>query len=222
MRNFAPASCPLGLHWHHFDQAILPPTIPGDIPAPRPGEDRLYLVYMAFENREQVCALLEPFKQYRFLYYDRTLDTPQQRGHIQLIPAQRRTFVEDLARCQGVICNAGFSLLSEAIHLGKKVLARPLRGQVEQESNALALEQLGLGRVMHTLDPKAVARWLPEPAGDSRRFPDVMAGIARWFDTGAWHCTDSLLEEVWRNVQGNETAREPSPAASRSMSNGAQ
>jgi uncharacterized protein (TIGR00661 family) len=28
IRNFAPADYPVGLHWHHFNQPILPPVVP--------------------------------------------------------------------------------------------------------------------------------------------------------------------------------------------------
>ena len=198
MRNFAPASSPLGLHWHHFDQPLLPPTIPEDVPTPAATtDDNVILVYMAFEHRDQVRAMLEPLTNVRFRVYDRHLEGAERHGHIEFIPAQRAAFVEDLARCSGVICNSGFSLISEALHLGKKVLTRPLQGQVEQESNALALDQLGMGRVMHRLDRKAVTRWLHDSRPAPMAYPDVMEEIATWLDRGQWDRIEDLAERVW-------------------------
>lgn len=55
-------------------------------------------------------------------------------------------FLSDLARCSSVICTAGFTLLSEALFLGKPVLAIPNRGIFEQTLNALFLEKTGLGK----------------------------------------------------------------------------
>jgi uncharacterized protein (TIGR00661 family) len=52
-------------------------------------------------------------------------------------------FLHDLARCKGVIATAGFTLITESLHLGKPYLALPMRGQFEQELNALLLAELG-------------------------------------------------------------------------------
>jgi len=54
-------------------------------------------------------------------------------------------FLDDLARSSAVICTAGFTLISEAMYLGKPVLVVPNRGVFEQTLNALFLSQSGLG-----------------------------------------------------------------------------
>ena len=46
---------------------------------------------------------------------------------------------------RGVVTGGGFSLLSEAVYLGKPVLSVPLRGQFEQLMNARYLEREGFG-----------------------------------------------------------------------------
>jgi uncharacterized protein (TIGR00661 family) len=48
--------------------------------------------------------------------------------------------------------NAGFELASEAMFLGKKILVKPLAGQMEQLSNALVIDSLELGMVMKRLN----------------------------------------------------------------------
>jgi uncharacterized protein (TIGR00661 family) len=45
-----------------------------------------------------------------------------------------------------VICGAGFELAGESLQLGKKLLVKPLKGQFEQLSNALALEKASTGK----------------------------------------------------------------------------
>ncbi|MDX1419240.1 MAG: glycosyltransferase family protein [Rubricoccaceae bacterium] len=65
-------------------------------------------------------------------------------------------FLRDLARCRAVISTAGFTLLSEAIHLGKPVLALPNHGFFEQVLNAQHLQRSGRG--------DAVFGRLPRPA----------------------------------------------------------
>ncbi|MEI8255615.1 MAG: glycosyltransferase family protein [Deltaproteobacteria bacterium] len=55
-------------------------------------------------------------------------------------------FVDDLAAAPFVIVNGGHSTITEALALGKPVLAEPIRDQFEQSTNALGLERLGVGR----------------------------------------------------------------------------
>ncbi len=78
----------------------------------------------------------------------------------------------------GTTCDAGFELPSKALQLGKKLLLRPLNGQMEQTSNALAIQELGLGSVMRKLDTKTVNRWLKMPSGRLQSYPDVAGSIA--------------------------------------------
>ncbi len=62
-------------------------------------------------------------------------------------------FLADLASCRAVVSTAGFTLLSECLHLGKPVLALPNGGVFEQTFNALQFEALGAGRAVHDRPP---------------------------------------------------------------------
>ena len=66
-------------------------------------------------------------------------------GNLTFRPRSNEGFVEDLRTARGVIAGGGFSLLSEAVYLGKPMLATPLRGQFEQLMNARYLEREGYG-----------------------------------------------------------------------------
>lgn len=72
----------------------------------------------------------------------------------------RAGFLRDLATCRAVVCTAGFTLLSEAISLGKPILAVPNGGIYEQALNAAFLERQGRGHAARRLTPDAVARVL--------------------------------------------------------------
>lgn len=54
-------------------------------------------------------------------------------------------FLDKMARCQGLVCTAGFESTCEAMYLGKSILAVPVKGHVEQYWNALDLERFGGG-----------------------------------------------------------------------------
>ena len=66
-------------------------------------------------------------------------------GNVQFRPFSEAGFIEDLATASAVIASAGFTLMGEAVALGKPMLAIPLRRQFEQLLNARYLSQSGYG-----------------------------------------------------------------------------
>lgn len=66
-------------------------------------------------------------------------------GNLKFMPASRVNFLKDLSSCGYVICNGGHTLISEALQLGKPVLAFPTAFFYEQYFNAVHLRQLGYG-----------------------------------------------------------------------------
>lgn len=197
MKEFAPASLGLGLHWHHFGQPILPPIIE------TPVVDRVIankiMVYLPFETIEDIIQLLSGFPQYQFHVYAPT-DTHKKPAHIQIKPLSRQGFQEDLRDAAGVICNAGFELASEALQMGKKLLVKPLRAQMEQLSNALALEQTRLGAVMPQLDPKAVDIWLEQGRALQVIYPDVAQIIVDWLLRDERQVDKDWVRSIWDRV----------------------
>ncbi|HTL31639.1 MAG TPA: MJ1255/VC2487 family glycosyltransferase [Kofleriaceae bacterium] len=96
-------------------------------------------------------------------------------------------FLADLASARAVICNGGYTLMSEALHLGKPILSVPLRRHGEQQLNARYLEALGLGRRAKRPDANVFRDFLsrlPQP-------PRVPAGNADAFQT-----IDTLIQEI--------------------------
>ncbi|MFT5082267.1 MAG: hypothetical protein ACI9Y1_000291 [Lentisphaeria bacterium] len=201
MRYFAPASTSLGLHWHHFGQQILPPI--AEVHASgRVSDPNKIVVYLGFEDPEEVMLMLEPFDSFLFVFYG-PFAQYENRGHIQLKPLSLRGFKQDLSTAGGVICNAGFELSSEAIQLGIKLLIKPLQGQMEQLSNATALEELGLGVTMASLDANVLKFWLEQWKGKQVLYPDVAKAIAHWIANAEWKdpaSREKLIEHLWRET----------------------
>lgn len=201
MGYFAPAKVRLGLHWHHFGQPILPPIADTHKVAGETINNKI-LVYLGFEEADQVIEWLTPFNDYEFYIYA-PFDQAEDRGHLYLRPLSRDGFQKDLADCNGVISNAGFELASEAIHLGKKLLVKPLKGQMEQLSNALALVKLELGMEMNTLDSVILRRWLDHFEGKQVVYPNVPEAIVEWIlaqDFSQKVDTSTLVDSLWSQV----------------------
>ena len=199
MEHFAPADIHLGLHWHHFGHAILPPI--AEIHETHlPLDAKKIVVYLGFESHEEIMQLLEPFKDHLFVIYG-PYARYQSHGHIQLKPLSRKGFQMDLTTANGVICNAGFELASEAIQLGKKLLVKPLHGQMEQLSNARALEELQLGMTMDTLDTQAVRQWLNSFQAKRIVYPNVAKAIVEWLQHSNRQSTQQLVNTLWAGVK---------------------
>lgn len=206
LRWFAPVDIPIGLHWHHFDTDILPPII--DPRLRRDLADEAFtLVYLPFEDQATVTALLQTFPERRFRQYSPDV-TDGERGNVALRKTCLAGFRADLVRAQAVICNAGFELISECLHIGLPVLAKPVGRQVEQLSNAVALEQLGWGKIVRDLDRQLMAAWLDaQPSAPAVHYPDVAAALVDWLLDGDWSTQSALWETLW------SCTREPSALA---------
>lgn len=203
MENFAPVSQAIGLHWHHFDQPILPPLV-----EPSHYENQTlakhYVVYLPFAGLDDIVPQLRAFPSYQFFVYQNVPHAIDD-GHIHIRPFSREGFQQDLHRCEGVICSAGFELPSEAIQLGKKLLVQPVAGQMEQASNALALTQLGYGAATKVLSETAIGRWLPLPKPQPVVFPNVASALVDWLlNTGGENFAE-FQQALWRDM--------PAPAA---------
>ena len=196
MSCFAPVSRKVGLHWHNYDNNILPPIL--DLPEQSAGEPRDHvLVYLPFEDQTLVTNWLNGFRDHNFIQYSSALGDGQQ-GNVALRKASIFGFKTDLAQCRGVICNSGFELISECLQWGRPVLTRPLDKQIEQLSNSVALKTLGYAKVMGGLDNAVTPDWLANPpAAPKVNFPNVSHRLAEWLAQGAQTPIASISDELW-------------------------
>ncbi len=199
MRNFAPVDVGIGLHWHHFDQPILPPVIETPIQS-LPTRKNKIVVYLPFEDQHEVINVLAPFDNFEFVNYAPEV-IPSPHDHIHCKPLSLMGFQQDLADCAGIICNAGFELASEALQLGKKILVKPLLAQMEQTSNAAALDQLGYGTKINTLDTSSIERWLHEAAAIRVVYPNTARFLVQWIQQGMPPVDTSWCQQIWSKVQ---------------------
>lgn len=196
MSRFAPAKRRVGLHWHPFDSATMPPIL--DLPDYESYHESKYtLVYLPLEDQSVVTEWLNGFPGHEFIQYSADLKNDQQ-GNVTRRKASFERFKSDLAGSSGVICNSGFELISECLQWRKPVLTRPLTKQMEQLSNAAALEQLGYATTMSDLDSDIASRWLDNlPAAPNVRFPNVSRSLADWLAHGAEKPISHLSKELW-------------------------
>ncbi|MCB1692406.1 MAG: hypothetical protein KDI19_06540 [Pseudomonadales bacterium] len=205
MKHFAPASRSFGLHWHHFGHPILPPIVDLDGHAREIPIPEKVVVYLPFEDQARVVSLMRRIASHEFFVYGPGL-SHRDDGNVHERPLSRHGFKADLVSAGSVICNSGFELISECLSMGIRVLAKPLESQVEQLSNACALEHLGYAEVMDDLDPARIARWLETGEFLQVTYPAVHTRIARWFAREQGQVED-LAGELWRDVRIHRSQR---------------
>ena len=153
-----------------WDRRVLVSFYGGDVgPVLRPSlaskavEDRGFLaVNVKEESRPAILPALESMRGLPW----------------RLFPSPGADFDEALATCTAVIAGAGHQTLSEALVLGKPVLAIPQDGQYEQLLNARMLERTGRGTWCAARDfPEALPRFL-ERLDDFRSRPFVPQGFS--------------------------------------------
>lgn len=199
MKYFAPADTGVGLHWHHFGQPILPPII--DTPeTPKNIINNKIVVYLPFEDQQKVITLLSPFENFEFHLYSPEL-AHSKFDHIICNPLSREGFQKDVYDCSGIISNAGFELASEALQLGKKILAKPLHAQMEQISNAAALKQLGYGQTMHDMDISVIEQWLHDSHAIRITYPNIAKVLVNWIQNDMPEMEPDFIEDIWSTVE---------------------
>lgn len=199
MRKFAPVSSPVGLHWHHFNCPILPPILDIAIPEVMPEiiNDKV-VVYLPFENISQIIRIFESIPGFDFYIYHPNVSDGD-KGNIHTRSISRLGFKVDLLNTKSIICNSGFELISECLQIGKSILTKPIQGQMEQLSNARALEELSYADVMNELDEKVIRRWLHQ---DNKMvqvtYPNVADALAKWIVNGCQQTVPELAASLWQ------------------------
>lgn len=137
--------------------SLFPPILRDRIIQAEPTEGEHILVYQTTTTNERLLDVLGrvemPFRVYGMGREERI-------GNIQLRDFSEDGFIADLASCRGVLATGGFSLMGEAVYLGKPLLAVPLRKQFEQLLNSLYLEKLGYGEYHDSITPERVSAFV--------------------------------------------------------------
>ncbi len=136
---------------------LFPPILRRDVLGARPEDGGHVLVYLT-RGSETALARLAELSRERFRVYGAGREGRE--GNLEFRPPSREGFLGDLVSCKAVVATAGFTLIGEALHLGKPYLALPMKGQFEQELNAFLLEEAGLGKNGRRLGPEVLGDFL--------------------------------------------------------------
>ena len=149
---------------------LFPPILRQEVLSATPRNGDYVLVYVTSPANELVALL----KQVRCKFVAYGFGIEGQEDNILFKKPSMDGFLHDLAGAKAVIANAGFSLVSEALHLGKPYLAMPVKNQFEQTFNAYHVDRLGYGAWWKDLGKEQIESFLfnlPFYSGNLRTYP---------------------------------------------------
>ncbi|MES1197897.1 MAG: glycosyltransferase family protein [Chitinophagaceae bacterium] len=152
LKNYAKASRYVGLHFKKYDDFIFTPVIKKEILEAEPLDKNYVTVYLSSYCEPNLEQVFFPFKDLQFEIFCRETRQPHRSGNILFLPVDKKRFDQSLIHCSGIITGGGFETPAEALHLGKKIMTIPIRGQYEQLCNAAALEEMGVICLKNTTD----------------------------------------------------------------------
>ncbi len=162
LKNYARASRYIGLHFKNYDNFIFTPIIKKEILEADPTDKKYITVYLPSYCEQQLKDLLKPLKDTRFEVFCRETKQPYNFRNIHFLPIDKSRFNKSLIHCTGIITGAGFETPAEALHLEKKLMCIPIKGQYEQQCNAAALKEMGvvcLQKISHDFEDQFI-KWI--------------------------------------------------------------
>ena len=210
LKNFAPATHYIGLHFSRYDDFILPPVIKKDILDAEPSDKKYITVYLPSYCESQLEKIFQQFKGFNFQIFSFQSKQVRKSSNIQFIPVNKKLFNESFIHCSGIITGGGFETPAEALHLGKKMICIPIVGQYEQLCNVAALKKLGVP-VLKTLDESFSSvfyKWVedknPVSVNYQNSITELLEKLFTWHENGAQKNPSRSFDKL--RITGMETA----------------
>jgi uncharacterized protein (TIGR00661 family) len=175
-KYYSPTTHHIGFHFERFDDFIHTPVIRSEIRNLKISSQYHYTVYLPAYDDKILVALLNKTKVSWHIFSKRQ-KTPSVHDNVQVFPVNNEAFNQSLASCEGLLTGGGFEGPAEALYLQKKVMMIPMKGQYEQQCNALAASRLGVP-VISEIDDRFIYHlnnWISEDKRIMVNFPDETA-----------------------------------------------
>ena len=137
---------------------IYPPIIREDIFKLEASKGDHIIVYQTSKESRKLVSKLKALKDEKFIVYG--FNKNEEDGNLTYKEFNEDEFYDDLASSKAVICNGGFTFISEAIYLKKPIYSVPAIGNFEQTLNGFYVQKLGYGEYHEVMSAQRVADFL--------------------------------------------------------------
>ena len=136
---------------------IYPPVVRDDILKLKPTTGDHIIVYQTSKESVNLVERLKKIDE-KFIVYGFNQDKVDE--NLTYKPFNEDEFYDDLASSKAVICNGGFTFITEAITLKKPIFSVPAIGNFEQTLNGFYVQKLGYGEYHEEMSVKKIKRFL--------------------------------------------------------------
>lgn len=178
-KYYSPTTSHIGFHFERYDDFIHTPVIRTEIRNLKTDNKGHYTVYLPAYDDKRLTGLLNQTKAVNWHIFSKRQKNSYREGNVSVFPVHNEDFNNSLANCEGLLTGGGFEGPAEALFLNKKVLMVPMKGQYEQQCNALSASSLGVP-VINEIDKRSIPcinDWLNSNERIIVNFPDETAGI---------------------------------------------
>ena len=137
---------------------IYPPVIREEILKLEPEDGDHVIVYQTSRESGKLVEKLKALKNEKFIVYGFNINKTDE--NLTFKKFNEDVFYDDLASAKAVICNGGFTFISEAISLKKPIYSVPAIGNFEQTLNGYYVERLGYGEYHEVMNAVRVKNFL--------------------------------------------------------------
>jgi uncharacterized protein (TIGR00661 family) len=179
LKYYSPTTYHIGFHFERYDDFIHTPVIRSEIRNLITSNLGHYTVYLPAYDDKTLTRLLKKINGVQWQIFSKRQKTTYREDNVQIFPINNEAFNNSLASCEGLLTGGGFEGPAEALFLQKKVLMIPMKGQYEQQCNALAASKLGVP-VISEIDDHFIYHinnWLIGGEKVKVNFPDETAQI---------------------------------------------
>ena len=179
LKHYAPSTAQYGFQFKSFANNIFTPVIRKEVRELDVTDKGHYTVYLPAYDDERLLKNLTRFKDIKWEVFSKHNKIASKHKNVSIQPINQKAFLKSLASCSGTLCAAGFGATSEALHLQKKLLVIPQKGQYEQICNAAVLKSMDVP-VMKSLKKKhaqVLEKWLNKGKTIEVSYPDITADI---------------------------------------------
>ncbi len=180
MNNYAPADAHIGFHFERYDDFILTPVIRREIRNLSPTHAGHYTVYLPAYSDEFIFGQLNRLKDFQWEVFSKHAIEDYVKENLKFYKVNNQKFQKSMEHCDGLLTGGGFEGPAEALFLGKKVLAVPMKNQYEQQCNALAMDNMGVSVIWKTSEfEDKLKKWAYSDKIISVDYPDETAEVIR-------------------------------------------
>jgi uncharacterized protein (TIGR00661 family) len=157
-----------------YDKNIFTPVIRTEIREQAPINNGHYTVYLPSYSDKKIIKLLSCFTKIKWEVFSKHSKETYAVENTLIRPIHNDHFIESMATSEGVLCNAGFQTPAEALFLKKKLMFIPMKGQYEQQCNAVALKMMSVPGIKNIKfkQYKKLKEWVESDARVAIDFPD--------------------------------------------------